>query len=80
MSVYECGILPFVNQRRRKYQTRDQRRKNPAKIIIQERDLDIIEAVYIAENISQAQLKRLFFGSRSTAQARLKSLYDAQLS
>lgn len=52
------------------------RRENPPGMVLQPRDIDIIEAVYRFRVLSQAQIATLFFGSASTAQYRLEKLYD----
>lgn len=52
------------------------RRENPPRMILQERDIDAIEAIYRFRVLSQAQLAALIYGSKDTAQYRLEKLYD----
>ncbi len=59
-----------------KRKRRDQRSANPSRLYRQDRDIDIIDAVYQYRILRQDQLQALFFGSRSTAQYRLRKLYD----
>ncbi len=59
-------------QRRR----RDVRRKKAARLVLRERDVDIVEAVYRFRLLRQDQLQTLFFGSKTRAQVRLEKLYD----
>lgn len=54
------------------------RRDNPPGMVLRERDIDVIEAVYRFRVLSQAQIAALFFGSAATAQFRLEKLYDHQ--
>lgn len=65
----------MMNEPKRK---RHVRHKNPSRMVLQERDIDVIEAVYRYRVLSQAHIAALFFGSKSTAQYRLEKLYDHQ--
>lgn len=62
-----------MNKSKRK---RHVRRENPPGMVLQARDIDVIEAVHRFRILSQAQIAALFFGSRATAQYRLEKLYD----
>jgi len=64
-----------VKQLKRK---RHKRQKSPSGMILQPRDIDVMEAVYRFRVLSQAQIATLFFGSKATAQFRLEKLYDHQ--
>lgn len=62
-----------MNQPKRK---RHVRRESPPEMVLQQRDIDVIEAVYRFRVLSQAQITALLFGSSATAQYRLEKLYD----
>lgn len=62
-----------VKQQKRK---RHKRQKSPPGMVLQPRDIDVIEAVYRFRVLSQAQIAALHFGSKATAQYRLEKLYD----
>lgn len=57
---------------------RDQRLDKPRRMRLQERDIDIVEAVHRHRVLRQGQIQRLFFGPRnkSGTQRRLELLYD----
>ncbi len=57
---------------------RHKRQENPPGLVLQPRDIDVIEAVYRFRMLSQAQIAALYFGSKATAQYRLEKLYDHQ--
>ncbi len=62
------------HQRRRKRHVRDE---NPEPMLVTERDVRIIEAVYQCRVLRQDQLHRLFFGSATSAsQRRLMLLFQ----
>lgn len=68
--------------RKQKRRRRDRRLANPERIVLQERDLDVVEAVYKFRVLRQNQIAALFFPhnteatSRAAAQRRLVKLYD----
>src|SRR5687768_11770657 len=64
--------MPLQQKKRR----RDKRHENPSPMRLQERDIDLIEAVHYHRVLKQEHLQALFFGSKATAQARLEKLYD----
>lgn len=62
----------------KKKRKRYQRREAPATLRLQERDIDIVEAVHLHRVLKQEQIQLLFFGpgNKSGAQRRLEKLYD----
>lgn len=58
---------------------RDQRDKQPRRMKLTERDIEIIHAVYQYRILTQAQLQQLFFSARSPAQRVLARLYHHRL-
>jgi DNA-binding MarR family transcriptional regulator len=58
---------------------RDQRDKQPARMELTARDIEIIHAVYQYRILTQSQIQRLFFGSKSAAQHVLARLYHHRL-
>lgn len=62
---------------RKVYRKRTQRREDPPHVSLQPRDLEIFQALYQFRLMSQGQLERLFWTSKTPAQRRLEKLYDA---
>src|SRR5438105_11993362 len=60
----------------RRRRRRDQRRHNPGRMQLTQRDKKIIEAVCQYRILRQDQIQELFFGHRTAAQRRLEKLYD----
>lgn len=60
-------------------QAKTTRRAAPAKIVIQERDKQILSLLVKYRFLTTSQLHRLCFGARSKALKRLRQLYDANL-
>lgn len=65
----------MVNEEQKRA-ARDQRRPNPPGIMLNENDIDVIDAVYRSRVLSQAQLATWFFKHHNYAQRRLRLLYD----
>jgi len=49
------------------------------KVVLQERDLKILETLYYYRLLTTSQIKELFFDSLKTAQTRMRKLYDIKL-
>src|SRR5581483_6470948 len=69
---YMLEKKPKERQRRHRYQ----RRENPKPMVLTQRDMEIVEAVYLYRVLSQKQIEKLFFGHRAAAQRRLEALFD----
>lgn len=61
---------------RKVYRKRTKRREDPPNVALQSRDLEIFQALYQFRLMSQGQLERLFWNSKTPAQRRLEKLYD----
>jgi hypothetical protein len=77
-SIYPDGERPKRSQSNRR--RRDQRAENPGRMLLTERDKEIIKAVYEYRVLRQDQIQRLFFGrnpgARHRTQRRLVKLFD----
>src|SRR5690606_39200570 len=58
-----------------KRRRRDRRDPQPPRMVLTERDVDIVEAVYDCRVLRQDQLTRFFFSSKQAAQRRLALLF-----
>jgi hypothetical protein len=61
----------------KKYRNPYVRRATPKNMVLELRDVDIIEAVYRYRVLKQIHIQSLFFGSASGAKYRLERLYDS---
>ena len=62
-----------------KRQSRYSRRAQPCQVYIQERDIEILNALYSYRFLTTSQITALFFNTKKRAEHRLRKLYDGEL-
>jgi hypothetical protein len=64
--------LPAKQQRKSRFK----RRKQPKVMVLQDRDIDVLEAIWRGGRLTQKQIELMFFGSYTACSRRLSALYD----
>ena len=67
---------PTTEKKRRK--SRFKRRAEPKGMILQDRDSDVLEAIWRGSRLTQKQIELMFFGSYNACYRRLDALFDNQ--
>lgn len=70
---------PAKEEDTRKRASRFNRRQSPPRTRVQERDIQILEALYSYRMLTTSQITPLFFGTKKRAERRLRQLFDAEL-
>jgi hypothetical protein len=65
-----------TDKKRRK--SRFKRRAEPKGMILQDRDIDVLEAIWRGGRLSQKQIELMFFGSYNACYRRMDALFDNQ--
>lgn len=68
--------IPSNENRRRK--SRYKRRSEPKSMVLQDRDIDVLEAIWRGGRLTQKQIELMFFGSYNSCFRRLDALFDNQ--
>jgi hypothetical protein len=68
---------PLPNDKKRR-KSRYKRRDKPKSMVLQDRDIDVLEAIWRGGRLTQKQIEIMFFGSYNSCCRRLDALYDNQ--